>query len=116
MCAVLTSSSAATVLWVAATHPSVSLALNPDRLGEEMPGEASPHCCPHPRKSRALETVLLVDVQVEQHGHSARASAVAAVLERTVQQTLATPGGLSGHPAACGARFRLLLLALTLAT
>jgi hypothetical protein len=40
---------------------------------------------------------------------------VAAVLERTLQQTLAAPAGLSGHPAACGARFRLLRLGLSLA-
>ncbi len=73
-------------------------------------------CCLMLTRFLALATQVISRFQVEQYGHSVRASAVAAVLERTVQQTLATPGGLSGHPAACGARFRLLLLALSLAT
>ena len=100
--------------------------LHPDR-GKQAPLSTLRRTMPAmlmPQIKRTIRCPVLLKVhqvasgvcQVEKTGHSTRASAVAAVLERTVQQSLAAPGGLSGHPVACGARFRLLQLALSLAT
>lgn len=91
---------------------SVSLFLFAGRMNirstEQPPGDI---CIQSDRLSLISELCFAL-LQVFKSGTSARCCAVATVMEELLTCSLLPKAELSAHPAAAGARFRLLLLAL----